>query len=173
MPTFLSEVAERLGRALDEAGYSQRSFLGVPNGFALATQLERVRPDGEPDVDRRWLQANDDSLPFTLEGYIKRLIFADAGRYRLVIFVVTDQSFAASGPDMSSKDATELTRKGTVTLPTSIAEISYSAQHRCTALVYEFKKTKAVEPEFVLPSPLSGREHLVKARMWAALQGAR
>src|SRR5262249_41929886 len=46
-PTF-EEVEARLGRALDAAGYYQRSLFAVPHGFAVVTQLERIEADGVP-----------------------------------------------------------------------------------------------------------------------------
>jgi hypothetical protein len=166
-PTF-AVVRDRLTRALDSAGYFQRSFFSVPNGFAVVTQLERVGADGAPAGERRWLV--DSASVFSLEGYLKKLLFAEPGRYRLVVLLVTDVSFSTSGDYITASDAREMVTRGVNDLPQQKSEEVYSVNHRCTALIYEFRKGRSAEPELVLPSPDPGRVHLVKARMWAALE---
>jgi hypothetical protein len=164
----LAAVAGQLGKALDAAAYTQRSFFTVPGGFAMVTQLERINPDGTPDTKRRW-QPVASTASFSLEDYLKRLLYADPGRYRLVVFIVTDAPFSASGDAMTARQASSLVARGTFTLAETTAKQPYSTQHRATALIYEFRKGKAA-PELVLPSEYPGRSHLVKAKMWAALQ---
>lgn len=44
----LGHVAESLAGALEKVGYSERSYFSVPGGFALATKLEQIYPDGRP-----------------------------------------------------------------------------------------------------------------------------
>jgi len=170
-PSF-GDVRDRLGRALDAAGYSQRTFFSVPNGFAIVTQLERIGDDGVPTSARRWFTAGSTEI-FSLEEYLKRLLFAEAGRYRLVVLVVTDVSIAATGPYISAGEAAELADNGVMDLPPSVAAMEFSADHRATALIYEFRKRRTGDPEFVKRSPLPGRDHLVKARIWAAIENLR
>lgn len=167
----LAAVSQQLERALDSAAYHQRSFFKLPNGFAMVTQLEKINSDGTPITEQRWLSA-DSSAGFSLEGYLRRLLYADPGRYRLVVFAVTDIPFSTSGEAMTARDASRMVSKGVNILPQTISTDLYSPQHRCTALVYEFRKTTAPQPELVAPSPLPGRDHLVKARMWAAFENA-
>jgi hypothetical protein len=167
-PSF-GVVSDRLARALDAAGYSQRSFLSVPNGFAVVTQLERIGNDGTPTSARRWFTAGSVEI-FSLEEYLRRLLFAEVGRYRLVVLVITDVSISASGPFITAGQAAEMADKGFMDLPPTVAQMEYSANHRSTALIYEFRKRRTGDPEFVKPSPLPGRDHLVKARIWAAIE---
>jgi hypothetical protein len=169
--TSFDAVDGRLTRALDDAGYHQRSYFTVPNGFALVTQLERIEPSGASIAEQRWLTA-DVSGVFSLEGYFKRLLYADPGRYRLVVLIVSDVPFAANGGYLTQSDAAKLLGRGVNTLPEPVAEHQYSSRHRCTALIYEFRKSATPNSELVVPSPLPGRDHLMKARIWAALQGA-
>jgi hypothetical protein len=166
-PTF-GLVRDRLARALDAAGYTQRSFFRVPNGFAVVTQLERIGDDGVPARARWYVSAGVES--FSLEQYLRRLLFAEAGRYRLVVLVVTDVSISASGPNIAAREAAEMADKGFMNLPAEVAAAEYSANHRSTALIYEFRKRPTGDPEFVKPSPLPGRDHLVKARIWAEIE---
>lgn len=170
-PTF-GDVYVRLGRALDAAGYFQRSVLGAPHGFALITQLERIDDDGTPAGSGRW-QVTEDSTAFSLLRYVQRLLYAEPGRYRVVVLVVSDEPFsAATQTTATPKQLQSLMGDGLNTLPAALARESYSKEHVTTALIYEFRKVPKGEPEFVAPSALQGRDHLVQARIWAALSGA-
>ena len=166
-PTF-GHVKARLGDALDAAGYYQRSLFGVPNGFAMVTQLERIDNDGVPAGSGRW-QVAETSTVFSLVDYLKRLLYAEPGRYRLVVLIVSDTPFAANGGYLTAGEAADLASKGVNTLPQNVADQRYSLRHNCTALIYEFRKVPDAPPEFVAPSPLQGREHLVRAKIWSAL----
>jgi hypothetical protein len=164
-----SMVEDRLGRALDTAGYHQRSFFTVPGGFAIVTQLERVGADGIAASDHRWQMA-DASATFSLESYLRRLLFAEPGNFRLVVLVVSDVPFSPNGGFMTASDASRLVGQGVNALPGAVLQRPYSQSYRCTALIYQFQKG-AAKPELLVPSPLPGRDHLVRARIWAALSG--
>ena len=166
-PSF-GTVRDRLAHALDAAGYAQRSFFRVPNGFAVVTQLERIGNDGTP-AQARWYAAASVET-FSLEQYLRRLLFAQPGRYRLVVLVVTDVAISASGPAITAREASEMADRGYLHLPPAVAAVEYSPNHRSTALIYEFRKRSTGSPEFVKPSPLPGRDHLVKARIWAEIE---
>src|SRR5262249_52335818 len=157
------DIAQRLEDALDNATYYQRSFFKIPGGFSLVTQLERINSDGTPEAAQRWVLSESNTI-FSLELYIKRLLYADPGHYRFVVFAVTDMPFSladtSAGPITQPKGR-ELLAQGTNTLPPAVAVQHYSAKYRCTALIYEFKKSTSPQPELVLPSPLPGRDHLV------------
>jgi hypothetical protein len=113
-----------------------------------------------------------DSAPvFSLENYIKRLLFADDGRYRFVVLVITDQVFSTSDDVMTGQQASALSRQGAMMLSAEQSKTSYDSQFHTTALIYEFRKTKAPDVELVLPSPLPGHDHLERSRIWAALEG--
>jgi hypothetical protein len=169
-PTY-QEVESRLGRALDAAGYYQRSLFAAPQGFAIVTQLERIDDSGTPANSSRW-QMGEGSATFSLVAYLRRLLYAEPGRYRLVVLVVSDVPFSTSGGYLTASEASDLAGRGANALPKELARQAYSARHQCTALIYEFRKMPNREPEFVAPSPLPGRDHLVRANIWAALAGA-
>lgn len=168
-PTF-DDVEQRLGRALSAAGYHQRSLFAVPNGFAIVTQLERIEDDGAPLRARRWLAGAPST--FSLETYFRRLLHAEPGRYRLVVLIVSDAPFSATGAYMTASEASDLASRGVNVLPQPVAEELYSPRHRCTALIYEFRRAGTADSELIVPSPLPGRDHLVRAKIWAALERA-
>ena len=165
------DVEARLGRALDAAGYYQRSLFAAPHGFAVVTQLERIEADGAPANASRWA-VTEASTTFSLVAYLQRLLYAEPGRYRLVVLVVSDLPFTATGGFLTASDASNLASRGANALPQALGAERYSANHRCTALIYEFRKVPSGEPEFVAPSPLRGHDHLLRANIWAALQAA-
>ena len=169
-PTF-EVVRDRLARALDAAGYHQRSLFAVPRGFAVVTQLERIDSAGVPAGSGRW-QVSETSGAFSLVAYLKRLLYAEPGRYRLVVLIVSDRPFSASGGYLTASEASDLASRGVNALPQDVADERYSPRHLCTALIYEFRKVPDAPPEFVAPSPLQGYDHLVRANIWAALAAA-
>lgn len=166
----LGAVADRIDSALIASGYAERSFHAAPNGFAMVTRLERIRPDGRPDLDRRWLGVAE-ATEFSLERYLTALFFGDPGRYRLIVFVVTDQTFAATGKPLTSKEGDKLLTGGYVTLPSRFDALPFTARHDVTALVYEFEKPEGGEVRRVERSRLSALDHLNGADLIDALRG--
>lgn len=164
----LGGVADRIDGALQTAGYAERSFHAVPNGYAMVTRLERIRPDGRPDAERRWFGA---AAPeeFSLSRYIQTLFFGDPGRYRLIVFVVTDETFAATGKEISSDEGERLLRGGFVTLPPRFNALPFTPNHKVTALVYEFEKPEGGEAKQLARSRLSALDHLNGAALLDAL----
>jgi hypothetical protein len=165
----LKDVANQFELALSSAAYYERSYYSAPSGFAMVTRLERFKPDGSPDGELRW-SGPDKKEEFSIAGYLKRLLIAEPGHYRLIVFVVTTASYSATGTAIGSKKATQLLAEGHVALPQSFARAEFTSAHSCTALIYEFRKEAAQQnAELVHPSMLPGRTHLDKAKLWRAL----
>lgn len=170
--TALQHVAEKLEAAFNQTGYSQKKYYQVPNGFALVSQLEQFRPDGsskqEPD---RWAAEFRPPKIFSLTSYIKAIFKANPGRYRIVAFIVTSQPFEESKESITREEARGWLDKGMVVLPKSIGEQAYTDEHYCTALIYEFELPEnGKEAVFRTSSNLTGRDHLKKSKLWAALE---
>ncbi len=168
----LRGIAKKLETAFDQAGYSQRKYYQVPDGFALVSQLEQFNPDGSsktpPD---RWVT---DYLPpkiFSLSSYIKALFTANPGRYRIIAFIVTSQPFKESKKTVTREEAMAWLDDGMVILPESIAKQPYTDKHYCTAYIYEFEQTgKEKKPLFKPLSNLTGKDHMIKSKLWASLK---
>ncbi|MCI5130234.1 MAG: hypothetical protein D3904_01640 [Candidatus Electrothrix sp. EH2] len=169
---YLKDVAKKLEAAFDQAGYSQKKYYQVPDGFALVSQLEQFNPDGTsktpPD---RWVT---DYLPpeiFSLTSYIKALFTAKPGRYRIIAFIVTSQPFKESKKIVTRDEAMAWLDNGMFILPESIGKQPYTDKHYCTALIYEFEQPgKEKKPSFKPLSNLTGKDHLQKSKLWAALK---
>ena len=71
----LEYVSGRLQAALEGNGYVEYSYYSVPGGFALATRLERIHPDGRSmTVPKRWQVAHEPLTRFDLAEYLRALL---------------------------------------------------------------------------------------------------
>jgi hypothetical protein len=161
-----------LTAALAQNGYAEKSYFGVPGGFALATQLERIQASGvSMSVPARWaVAATGLGTRFSLGDYLRALFTADPGYYRVIVFVVTPVPFAQSEKTVTAGEAEQWLRSGLNMLPQSIAQQPYASGVATTALIYEFERT-ASDSNVLLPSPVAAQGHLVQSGLWKALGG--
>jgi hypothetical protein len=166
----LSSVAKRLEAAFDAAGYGERSYYWIPGGFALVSRIEQIRSDAAPvEPPSRWA-VNTPTMKVGLIDYIRALFNAAPGFYRVIVFAVTDQDFAAASRSPTASEARTWVSAGSLRLPEKVGTLSYSQRHYTTALIYEFER-RADQPEALTrtPSDLPGRVHLEKSGLWQAL----
>lgn len=162
--TTLKDVGLRLEGAFRSGGYEQTGYYSVPGGFALVSRLEQFKSDGMPaNESYRW--SSDVQVPpfLSLEYWIT-LITGKVGRYRVIVFVITDDFFSqASGKKVGSEEAASLAINGANRLPDEIGSIPFQDDYTCTALVYEFEKRFADQPaEFKENGSLLAERHLQK-----------
>lgn len=161
----LTDIADRLEHALQEAGYRRWSYSSVPSGFALVSQMEQIKADGTPSpAPARW----STDLPWvgnlSLLEFIKALVNAQPGYYRVIVFIVTDQPWSRTGEQPTGEEAERWLAEGFNWLPRSIGQLTYGPDYKTTALVYEFKKvSQDAEAKFIDTSPTSADDHLEKA----------
>jgi hypothetical protein len=165
----VGDVVGAIIEALEQGGYVERSFFQTKaGGVALVTRLERINDDGTSSAEtQRWPNTGDpygssDSLFQFLQG----LFYVDPGHYRVIVFVLQDLPFSQSSTDVTAGEARAWLTRGANVLPPDIAARSFAGAH-CTALIYEFASdgTKV----HVVESRLTGKEHLEKAGLLAAL----
>src|SRR3546814_19896976 len=77
---------------------------------------------------------------FSLRDYFSALFSAPEGHYRVIVFVVSDKPFATSRGAASREHAAPWLQGGLNLLPAAIANLPVSANHACTALIYQFPK---------------------------------
>jgi hypothetical protein len=168
-PPTLGQVGNLLVRALDDARYPNHSYLGVPNGFALVAQLEQIQPDGTPVMPNRW----DDKLPSMATmgffDFLKALVVAPTGHYRVIAFIVTDVPWQQNAPRPTDEQAQQWLSTGLNTLPAAVRDMRYTADYQTTALVYQFAKDSA-GPRFVDVSSADTLSHLDKAGLLRTLR---
>ena len=168
---YIYDIDKLLSNALSLAGYSEKSYYSVPNGFALATRLEQINADGTPKKrSLRWKVELPSLESFSLRSYITALFTAPTGFYRVIVFVVVPHPFTEVRVPIVRSQALKWLSQGSNELPNSIKEREYSEDYSCTALIYEFEKPKFIkDANITMPSRLQAQIHLVKSGLWKRL----
>lgn len=164
-------VAQRLETALGQAGYFEHSYYAVPGGFALVTRLEQIEFDGTPKPPpQRWSADAPRHEVFSLRDYLRALFTAPQGHYRVIVFIVNDRAFASSGEEVSGEEALAWLQTGLNRLPPELAAREFTANHACTALVYQFIRIAEDEAVANPPGAAPVRTQLQRSGIWAGLQ---
>jgi hypothetical protein len=162
----LSNVAQAIESAFEQAGYGKKSYYSVPGGFAMASQFEQINLDGTPSIDR-WSSRVPPLRKWSLSSYLNALFTAQPGYYRVIVFIVTSKAFSQDDVKVTSEQGRAWVASGSNKLSEEIGNQEYSPAYSCTALIYEFKQT-GKHAELVDPSQIIGKTHLEKAGLMAA-----
>ncbi len=156
----LGDLDRVLTEALNAAGYYGSRYLSAPGGFAVVTQLERIDADGDPVAEDRWTPEDAAaSGGWTLTNYLRALVSAPVGYFRVIAVVVSDQPFASAPEPATVEWLRAWSGIGLNTLPADVRDQAYADADAVTVLVYEFEKTGA-DPQIVLPGRHSAPQHL-------------
>jgi len=164
----VGQVADVIDAALDASGYSELSWYQAPGGFVMVSRLEQINEDASPrDPPHRWSIDVEPPEVFSLSSYLKALFTAQKGYFRILAFVVASEPVTQdTSVEIEREEALEWIESGAMTLPASIREHPFSAEHTVTALIYEFEQVSAdSEPRLREPSPHQGRDHLEKSKV--------
>ena len=164
----LTDVNTWLNNTLDSSGHFGRSYFSAPGGYAMATRLEQINPDGSPKPGiERWSSEVDHNKPFSLKSYFRALFMSDPGFFRIIVFIVSPYPFSQDDEGMSQEYANGIIQKGSNTLPYEIGLQPYTKKHTSTALIYEFEKLEGEQvASNIAPGRLPGRTHLEKSNLW-------
>lgn len=172
--TQLYDVAARLQKAFNEAGYGELSWYSVEGGFAMVSRMEQFSTDGTPlpEPDRF---SSEIAEPRTLGERLREVFSARQGRFRVVVFIVTSQPVRQDiRRRLSREEAIELLAEGADRVPEEIGREVFSSAHQCTALIYEFEqRTPDHNAEFVHSSRLDANVHLRRGGILPALERRR
>jgi hypothetical protein len=165
----VGDVNVKLSNALEECHYFRRSYFHVPNGFALATQLEQINEDGTclPD-NQRWTD-DKPKEKFSLANYLSALLNASPGYYRCIVFIVSDNYYRLSQTPATKSQTDEWIDSGLNRLPPEISKLPLNDNYSFDALIYEFKKNKNDKQANLIKSPVPGRTHLINSKIIATL----
>jgi hypothetical protein len=168
----LADANSALMTSLRETGYVESGYYAIPGGFALVTKIERIERDGTPRVRDRFSFSFTpaSSGPVSFRDYLRALFTANPGRYRILVFAVTDIPFAEGSRSVTPEEAEQWIPHGTQAIPQEIGQRAWTAQFSCTALIYEFIHEQQQAPRIVLPGhgALSALAHLQGAQLWKA-----
>lgn len=165
----------RLSTALDGAGYSEKSYYSVPEGFAIVSRLEQIEADGtSKPLPSRWAVDVGPLQNFSLSSYLQALFTANPGFFRVIVFVVTPHPFSQKKVKVKRDEAMEWLAEGLNQLPSEIGDVELSNKYACAALIYEFEQPRSHKSTILKqPSHLTGLLHLQKARLWSAIRTTR
>ena len=165
----LHDVDQKILNALNSAGYFEKSYYSVPDGFAIVTRLEQINYDGtSKEGQDRWLANIVPLNKFDLKQYIKALFTTNKGLFRIIVFIVTPHPFSQTGLKVSQREAVQWLSTGLNVLPSSIGNIECSKNYNVHALIYEFEKPSPEKSTIlVVPGYVEGKTHLEKAKLWS------
>lgn len=164
----VGSVNKKLTQALIDCGYSQHTYYAVPGGFALVTQFESFNDDGTSKKGAaRWSESLKESGNFSLKNFLKNLVNAKKGFYRIFVFIFTDDIITSSNKKIGVNEAKSWLESGASKLPKTLAEYEFNkSDYNMEAFVYEFKKNENDTLAYqVNPSRLSAQDHLVKSNI--------
>lgn len=168
----LGKVADRLQAALETNGYTEYGYYRVPGGFALATRLERIYPDGRSMAEpKRWEMAGGPLTRFDLGEYLRVLFDAERGHFRVIVFIVTPHTLAGGTEPPSAATALNWPLQGAPVLPAALRSLAYGSAFQTHALIYEFEvRGQGQAAQFKTSSTITGEAHLRRANILGALQ---
>ncbi len=174
----LGAAFDRLKKALRHAEIPQWKVYGIGDGgFAIVSQAERIEDNGRAFVGlARWPPPLADIDPAaaarSFSAYLRQLFLgAGPGRYRVIVFAVTDELVDTSGGRPTPAQIDALMGGGETFLPEELRSAVLGANGRCEVLIYEF--TRAASEDAARQVPRSGilmDNHLTGAGLWTAAQ---
>ena len=165
----MTDVAARLEAAVRTAGYVNPKLLGVGcDGFAMVLDLEHIQADGTRMADAEgWAPPSQDEDEPGPVSAIKRLFYSPPGRYRQIVFVVSDRPMAQVTAAPTAAKLRTITKDAGHPLPDQFDAVPLTERHVMRVLVYEFAKPSAAKEAQVTPPPgrLGVLVHLKRARL--------
>jgi hypothetical protein len=175
---LLAEYDKVLTTALDQFGYSDKGYYSYPGGFALATRLEQIKPDGEflnpPD---RFSKLPPPPKTFSFD-YLRHIFIPRTGFFRIIVFIVTDQTIQESNVAAAESVAEGWPDHGVPGLPSKVAHTVADPDETINVYIYEFQNTTAgnvsdltlLNPSTISPAIplLDAEQHLRESHLWGA-----
>ncbi|WP_027003316.1 hypothetical protein [Hugenholtzia roseola] len=160
---------------LNLAGYRERSYYRLENGFALVVRLEQIEANGLPkrEPDRWRFGISNSQGNFSLNDYFTSLFFAREGYFRVLILTVTTQNLNFSQNQISREEMANWVVDGGKVLPENVRSATFTNRHRIEALIYEFKVDDVGETPRLLEEgkaePATINNHLKWKNLWDRL----
>jgi Carboxypeptidase regulatory-like domain len=178
-PQSLGEYDHAISSALEQYGYVTKGYFYYPGGFALATRIEQIKPDGEslnpPD---RFSKLPPAPKAFSFD-YLRHIFIPRTGYFRIIVFIITNQTIQESNEPTTADVAEGWPDHGVPGLPSRIAKTFASPDETVNAYIYEFENTTSgnvsdltLLTESTIPPNvplLNAEQHLRESHLWGAL----
>jgi Periplasmic binding protein domain len=170
----LQQASDKITEAMSDSGYEQRSYFWLDKehgpGFAIVTHIEQIHPDGVPVSKERWSFDLPSYESFSIETFLKAMIKADPGNYRLIALVLSRVPFEEKKKPITQDQVAELNRGPKFLAQTEESSTVVTRDYHCIAYVYEFeRKTRNDDPIFKDTSNVSASAHLASTPLWQNL----
>jgi hypothetical protein len=154
---LLGDVHEQLVSILNSHGQYKRRSYGVPNGFALVVQWDRVECEGLLGTFKQY-------LTYDCSGH------SHPTHYRVILFIVTDQPFPTPEQAVSYETARAWgVSHGLTNLSGTVATQSYAPGTACYIFAYLFDSGKQTDGTNLGLSP-SDKAQSLNLALWSALR---
>jgi curli biogenesis system outer membrane secretion channel CsgG len=144
----LTGYDKQIRAVLTRKGYSNLNYFStnVPNGFVITTNVERLAPNGNPHRYGRMLKS---TLVGSLIEYVKLLIRGDTGRFRVLVFIVSDQPPFIPPYVAKQVDLDRWKNNARSILSEQTASIPASYDMKVWLFVYEFVSSKSKSGDLI------------------------
>jgi hypothetical protein len=166
--TAVSDVAAAVAKAFKSVGHVQVGYQSVGcDGFAVISSLERIDSQGRSlPEDVRFLPPGAKE-PWSLQGYLLRLMTAPEGKYRQIVIVGTDMPLNEFSDPPTSAEILDMMDEAEISIPPGLKAYKWRRRHTLTALIYEFDRPAGNgDPVRVPPRGLGGTKHLTGAGLY-------
>lgn len=162
----LADVDAVLRAALLGASYDNLRYYSAPGGFVLLTRIEQTDAQGYalPGAER-WSAAVANEAGKSLVGYFKAIFLPTVGHFRVIAFVVTNETISHFQAPPQKGTAISWLQQGADGLDDHVGALPYGPSYHCTALVYEFRQGDDGTGELVVPNELSVQAHLAASHI--------
>jgi HEAT repeat protein len=140
-----NNVYDAYSRILDALkNYPDIGLFAATGGFTLITRVEQIDPHWKPVADDyRWRADRPAVSPLMPFNYLREMLFAPPGEFRLIAFMVTsDLKPEFAGEEWDEAAASVKFNQGAKVLPENFRTIQY-AGHYCHVLIYNYSKPLA------------------------------
>lgn len=163
----LSDVNNKLVNILKSCGYEYNYYI-IPGGFAMVCRLEQFNNDGTTkDESERWEIEVQPLKYFKPKAYLKALLLANYGSYRVLVFTISNEPVLLNADIYDRDYFIDLWNLGNTGLTDKIESILVTKNYKISVLIYEFSQIGDDEADvnsfkLNIPGRFTCRQHLNK-----------
>ena len=138
----LGNIAQQIRWRITPRGYDSVQYFSVPGGFAMTTDLERVGRGREVKPADRWTRGKLGGYG-SMFDYWKRLLAGEDDRFRVFVFIITDDDIPAGQGQATQADLESWKATGRPALSRNRADAKALAGTRIWLYTYEFNASRS------------------------------
>jgi len=139
-------ISNKLLPALANAGYEYSFYCVKDSGISIVTRLEKINPDGTSKGNGERYLTETQSGHFGIFDYLKSLLIAKPGYYRVIVFIISPYVIVQSNNQITKAQADSFFTAGADRPLARLLSYQFSDKYACTALIYQFVKPNEEDP---------------------------